>query len=30
MVRADHLIGAGEDEVATFRDLRSIGASEAC
>ena len=30
MVRADQLIREGEDEVAAFRDLRSIGASEAC
>ncbi|XP_043203640.1 uncharacterized protein LOC122371383 [Amphibalanus amphitrite] len=30
MVRADQLIEAGQDEVAAFRDLRSIGASEAC
>ena len=30
MVRADHLIDAGQDEVAAFQDLRSIGASEAC
>ena len=30
MVRADQLIRAGEDEVTAFRDLRSIGASEAC
>ena len=30
MVRADQLIGADQDEVAAFRDLRSIGASEAC
>ena len=30
MVRADQLIQAGEDEVAAFQDLRSIGASEAC
>ena len=30
MVRADQLIAAEQDEVAAFRDMRSIGASEAC
>ena len=30
MVRADQLIQANRDEITAFRDLRSIGASEAC